>query len=241
MNTETPLMTWLEHIEELRRRLLVGAITLLLASLASTAFTPQLVEFLTRPAGGLAALQAIEVTENASIFFRVAFASGIAISLPVLIYELLAFLFPGLEWKEKRLILIGLPFATLLFLAGTAFGYFVMLPTALPILQTGFLEIKTAIRPENYFRFVTGLLLWLGVSFEAPLLFFILARLRLVTARQLARVWRYALVAIALIAGIVTPTTDPISMLIMMVPLLVLYWLSVLLAWLAVPGGKRAA
>lgn len=241
MNTETPLMTWLEHIEELRRRLLVGAITLLLASLASTAFTPQLVEFLTRPAGGLAALQAIEVTENASIFFRVAFASGLALSLPVWIYELLAFLFPAMERHEKRWILIGLPFATLLFVGGVAFGYFVMLPTALPVLQSGFLDIKNAIRPENYFRFVTSLLLWLGVSFETPLLIFILARLRLVTAGQLARYWRYAVIAIALIAGIVTPTTDPISMIVMMLPLLVLYWLSIFLAWLAVPRRKKVA
>jgi sec-independent protein translocase protein TatC len=241
MRDSPHLMTWLEHVEELRRRLLVAIVTLVVTSLASTAFAAQLVDLLTYPIGGMQALQSIEVTENASIFFRVAFASGFALALPVWIYQLLAFLFPAMEWREKRWILIGLPFATLLFLAGVAFGYFVMLPTALPVLQTGFLDIKNAIRPDNYFRFVTSLLLWLGVSFEIPLLIFILARLRLVTARQLARYWRYAVVTIALIAGIVTPTTDPISMIVMMVPLLVLYGLSVFLAWFAVPHRKKSA
>ncbi|MBP7228061.1 MAG: twin-arginine translocase subunit TatC [Longilinea sp.] len=241
MTNSPRLMAWTEHIEEFRRRLLVAIVALIVTSLASTAFVPQLVEWLTRPVGGMQALQSIEVTENASIFFRVAFASGLALSLPVWIYELLAFLFPAMERHEKRWILIGLPFATLLFVGGVAFGYFVMLPTALPVLQSGFLDIKNAIRPENYFRFVTSLLLWLGVSFETPLLIFILARLRLVTAGQLARYWRYAVIAIALIAGIVTPTTDPISMIVMMLPLLVLYWLSVFLAWLAVPRRKKVA
>ena len=117
-------------------------------------------------------------------------------------------------------------------MAGVAFAYFVMLPTALPFLIE-FLGIRTTPRLSNYFNFVTNLLFWIGMSFETPLFVFVLARLKLVTARGLARQWRIAVVVIAILSAVITPTPDPINMGLLMLPLFLLYWLSVFMAFLA--------
>ena len=119
--------------------------------------------------------------------------------------------------------------ATLLFVAGVAFTWFVMLPSALPFL-IHFLGITTQVRPLNYFDFVTTLMFWIGICFELPLLVMFLARLKIVSSKQLIKVWHYAVVAIAIIAAAVTPTVDPINMGLVMLPLMGLYVISIILA-----------
>ena len=121
----------------------------------------------------------------------------------------------------------------MLFIAGVLFAYFVMLPAALPFLIS-FIGIRTTPRLANYYAFVTNLLFWIGVAFETPLVVYVLARLRLVTPRALARQWRMAVIVIAILAAVITPTPDPVNMTLLMLPLLVLYGLSVLLAFVAV-------
>ncbi len=128
--------------------------------------------------------------------------------------------------------IIGAPAASLLFLGGVAFAYYVMLPVAIPFL-TSFLDTQSNIILSDYIDFVTNLLFYIGLSFEIPLIVFILAKLKLVTARLLLKQWRIAILVIAGIAAIATPTTDPVNMAILMVPLFFLYWVSVLLAALA--------
>jgi len=118
---------------------------------------------------------------------------------------------------------------TLLFLAGGAFAWFVMLPTAIPFL-TRFMGITTQVRPLNYFSFITSLLFWIGVSFEMPVVVMILARFGLVTPRQLLKGWRYAIVGLAVVAAAVTPTVDPVNMGLVLLPLLGLYAISIGLA-----------
>jgi sec-independent protein translocase protein TatC len=139
---------------------------------------------------------------------------------------------PGLTDVERRWVYMSIPFATLLFLSGVAFTYFIILPTSIPFL-INFLGIETTPRPSYYIEFVTGLMFWVGMLFELPLVMFILAKLGLVTASFLLKGWRYAIVIIALVAAFVTPTTDPINMGLLMLPLLVLYFSSVGLAALA--------
>ena len=129
-------------------------------------------------------------------------------------------------------MILGVPFASLLFLGGVAFTWYVMLPTAVPFL-TGFLGITTQVRPSNYFEFVTSLMFWIGVSFEMPLVVMFLARLKFVTARQLLRGWRHAVVAMAIVAAAITPTVDPVNMGLVMLPLAGLYVISIVLAALA--------
>ena len=121
------------------------------------------------------------------------------------------------------------PFATLLFAGGVAFTWFVMLPTAIPFL-TGFMGITTQVRPENYFEFVTSLMFWIGVCFEMPMIIMFLAKLKFVTAKQLASGWRYAIVIMAIVAASVTPTVDPVNMGLVMAPLMGLYLISIVLA-----------
>jgi sec-independent protein translocase protein TatC len=121
------------------------------------------------------------------------------------------------------------PFATLLFASGVAFTWFVMLPTAVPFLA-GFLGITTQVRPANYFDFITRIMFWIGVCFEMPLIVMFLAKLKFVSARQLASGWRYALVGMAILAAAVTPTVDPVNMGLVMAPLMILYLISILLA-----------
>jgi sec-independent protein translocase protein TatC len=198
-------------------------------------FAQQIITLLAVPVGGVDKLVAIEVTESLGVFMRVSLLSGFIIALPVILSQIIAFLSPGLMPSERRWLNIFIPFATLLFIGGVAFNFFIMLPAALPFLIE-FLGIKTTPRLSNYIEFVTGFMFWVGISFELPLLMYILARLRFVSARMLLRGWRYALVIIAVASALITPTGDPINMGLMMLPLVVLYLLSIVLAAFARRG-----
>lgn len=223
------------HINELRKRLLVALLIMVVTTAASFAGAGYFLELLARPIGGLRNLQAINVTENVAVFMRVALLSGFILALPVLLYELIAFVMPGLEPNERKWLFGSIPLATVLFLGGVSFAYFVMLPVAIPFL-TSFMNIRNIPTVSNYINFVTNLLFWIGIAFETPLLVFVLARLRIVSAGMLARQWRIAVVVIAVIAAVVTPTIDPVNMGLLMAPLFVLYLLSILLAKIARAG-----
>lgn len=225
-------MTVLEHLEELRSRALKIGLALALTTSLSFAFSEQMVDFLTAPIGGRSALASIEITENISIFMRVALLGGAILGLPLVLHQLVAYIAPGLMPRERRWLYALIPAMSVFFLAGVAFAWGVMVPVSVPFL-INFLEIPTHPRPLNYISFITSLLFWVGVSFEMPLVVFFLAKLKLVTAGQLARGWRYAFMGIATMAALITPTVDPINMAIVIVPLLVLYLLSIVLARLA--------
>jgi len=225
-------MTIWDHLKELRNRLFIGLIAMVVTSGLSFIFADKIIAVLANPMGGIQNFLSIEVTENMSVFMRVSLLSGFIFSLPIILYEILGFVVPGLTDQEKRWVYISIPFATLLFLCGVAFTYFVMMPTAIPFL-INFLNIKTSPRPSFYIDFVTGLMFWVGVLFELPLVMFVLAKLGLVTAAYLLKAWRFAIVIIAVVAAVVTPTTDPINMGILMLPLILLYFLSVGMAAIA--------
>jgi len=222
----------LDHLEELRKRLFFALMGLVICLIISFFFTENIILFLSRPAGGLENLQAIEVTENVGVFMKVALLSGFTLSLPWILFQIMKFVIPGLTITEKKWLFLSIPFATFLFILGIAFAFFIMLPSALPIL-TQFLGITTTIRVKSYIDFIINLMFWIGISFELPLIVFILARLGIVNAKSLLNGWRYALIAMAILAALITPTVDPINMAIFMLPLFLLYLLSILLAKLA--------
>lgn len=228
------------HVLELRKRLLWALVGVAVGVIISFNLTNFFLDVLTRPIGGLENLLSIEVTENIAVYMRISLLGGFIISLPFVLYQLIGFVTPGLEPQEKRWLYIAIPFATILFLAGVFFTYFVMLPTAIPFLVS-FLGVKTTPRLSSYINFVTSLVFWVGVAFETPLVIFLLAKLRLITAQALLKQWRVAVVVIAFLAAIITPTGDPINMSILMAPLLVLYFFSILLASLAVERPPRPA
>lgn len=220
------------HLVEMRKRLTWSLLVLIAAIAISFVFSRQMLDLLTQPIGGLDQLQAIEVTEPLSVFMRVAFVSGFVLALPFVFAQVWLFIASALRENEFRHIYYALPAAVALFLAGAAFAYWVMLPVAIPFL-VGFQDIPTVPRPANYIKFVTSLVFWVGMSFELPLVMFVLARLGLVTAKGLARRWRYAVVIIAVMAAMITPTVDLVNMGLVLLPLLVLYLLSILMAWVA--------
>ena len=229
MSNAVKPMSLFGHIEELRQRLLISIIVLLVAVLASFVFADKVIQWLTLPVGGLEKLQSIEVTENLGVFMRVALLSGFILAFPVIMYELLRFILPGLTTREKRYVAFSIPFATIFFIGGVVFAYFVMLPTALPFLMQ-FLGVQTNPRLSSYFSFVTNLLFWIGISFETPLFIFILSTFGIVSAKMLLKYWRYAMIIIAVLAAVITPTIDPVNMALLMAPLIVLYFISILFA-----------
>ncbi len=227
-----------DHVEDLRMHLLRMVVGLSIGVGISFYFTIPLMEYLARPVGGLDKLQAIEVTEEVGVFMRVALTSGIAIMLPYLAFEIWLFAAPGLKARERKNGLIGIPLATILFLGGMAFTYFALLPTALPFLE-GFTKISSFWTARDYFGFVTGLMLWIGLFFEFPLVIYILTTMGLVQPKILAQQWRIAIVIIAIIAAAVTPTVDPVNMGLVMLPMILLYFVSIGLSYIAYAGRTK--
>lgn len=234
---ETRESLW-EHIGALRAHLLRGVVGLALGVGISFYFTVPLMRYLAIPVGGLENLQAIEVTEEVGVFMRVALTSGIAIMLPYIAFEIWLFAAPGLRARERKFGLIGIPLATILFLVGIAFTYFILLPTALPFLG-GFTEIEQFWTARDYFGFVTGLMIWIGLFFEFPLVIYILTSIGFVQPKVLAQQWRLAIVIIAIMAAAITPTIDPVNMGLVMLPMSLLYFVSIGLSYVAYAGRRR--
>jgi sec-independent protein translocase protein TatC len=145
---------------------------------------------------------------------------------------------PGLRPYERKMGLAGIPLASIFFIGGAAFTFFVMLPTAMPFLAT-FMGIETELRPQSYFSFVIGLMFWIGLSFEFPLVVYVLSAIGFLKPNALAEQWRLAVVVIAVIAAIVTPTIDPVNQGLVMAPLILLYFFSIGLSYIAQAGRKR--
>lgn len=224
-----------DHLEALRRHLLRALVFLILTTAISVTFSQSILGWLTAPIGGIQELRAIEVTESIGAFMRVSLLSGLVLALPYILLEIFLFLNPAFKPQERKLVLVLLPVGTLLFVAGMAFAYYVMLPAALPFLLN-FLGIPAELRPSSYIQFVTGVMFWLGLAFEFPLLVYILALVGIVDAGMLWRGWRIAMVAIAVLAAMITPTIDPVNMGLVMAPMILLYFLSIGMAALARRG-----
>jgi len=228
----------IEEIEAFRKHLLRSVIWLAIGIGVSFAFNQQMIEFLAIPGGGLGVLKAIDVTESVSVFMRVSLIAGAAIALIPIFFEFWLFFAPGLRPMEKISSLVALPFAAVLFVGGMAFAYYVILPSGLPILLN-FIGIESELRPSSYFNFVTGLMFWLGVAFEFPILIVGLTMMRVVKPKMLKDQWRLAIIIIAVLAAMITPTVDPVNMALVMVPTILLYFISILLSYLVVFLQKR--
>jgi sec-independent protein translocase protein TatC len=227
-----------EHIDALRKHLLRMVLALIVGVVISAIFTNKIIGFLTRPIGGINKLQAIEPTESVGVFMLVALVTGFALALPYIAFEVWLFIAPGLHAQARRLGLLGIPLALIFFLGGLAFAYFLLLPTALPFLAK-FLGVQNNWRISSYVNFITGLLFWIGIAFEFPLVIYVLTLMGLVKPRFLSKQWRYAIVVIAIIAAAITPTVDPVNMMLVMAPMVLLYFLSIGLSYLAMVGRRK--
>lgn len=232
-NGEPAVMPLMEHLKELRTRLIRAFIALFVTTGISFVFARQVFLLLMVPLENTR-LQALKPTESLGNYMKVALLSGLVLSMPFIVYQIGRFVTPGLTKKERRYLLLLVPGATLCFATGVAFAYFVMLPSAIGFLQTfmaDIIEQQWAI--GEYLSFVTSLLFWIGVAFELPLFVYFLAKLGIVDAQMLSKNRKYAVVAIAVLAAVITPTVDPFNMALVMGPLIILYEIGVILARIA--------
>ena len=226
-------MTLFGHLRELRDRLIRVAIALVVTTLFSLIFARRALKLLIAPMAGNRP-QVLQPTGGIVSYFKVAFVLGLVLAMPVIIYQLVRFVMPGLTRQENRYLYIVVPGATISFAVGVAFAGLVMLPFSIRYLQGFMSDVFTySFEINRYISFVTSVLLWVGLSFETPLIIFFLAKMGVVSVQLLTRSRKYAILIVAILAAVITPTPDPFNMLIVMAPLILLYELGVLLARLA--------
>ena len=240
---EGPVMTLLEHMIELKDHLVRIAISLVVCSAGTFVLAKRILEWLLLPMDkyeGQYAVIATKPTTTISIFMKLSLFSGAIVAMPFIVYQVLHYILPGLTGREKRALFWIVPGATVFFVGGAAFAYFVMIPAAIPFLLGFWSElIEQNWMIDEYIPFVTGLIFWVGVSFETPLIMAFLSRLGVVTSKQMLAVWKFAVVAIAIAAAFITPTPDPFNMGLVMAPLISLYFFGILLAWLLRPRTDK--
>jgi sec-independent protein translocase protein TatC len=222
--------TLVEHLGELRTRLVISIGSVVLAFAVAFAFQEQVLEWLARPLPDDKTLITLGVTEPFFTAVKVSLYAALAVALPILLYQLWSFLAPAFEEHTQRIVSVFVLLGTGLFAGGAAFAYFVLLPRALGFLtdfNSQFYDIE--IRASYYYGFVTMIVLGMGLVFELPIFILALVRLRVVTAAQLRRNWRMGVFLVVLVA-VLLPTVDPVSLAFEVVPMLALYGLSVLLA-----------
>lgn len=234
-------MAFLEHLRELRDRSIRAFIAVFIGTLIGFLFAEQGLKILQEPFCRIVSdpldcrFQVLDPTGNIMVYFRVALLIGGILSVPLVTYQVMAFIVPGLTKRESRIIYLSLPAITLLFILGIVFSWYVLIPPALTFLN-GFLS--NVFQPEwtadGYLSFTTSLIFWMGVAFEAPLVFFVLSVLGIVTPKLLASNWRIAIVGASIAAALITPTIDPVNMFLVMGPLLALYLISILLSFIGV-------
>ncbi|MCA9846741.1 MAG: twin-arginine translocase subunit TatC [Dehalococcoidia bacterium] len=231
-------MTLIEHLLELRSRVTWMAVAVVLGM--AIFFVPQFgfkaIEYLLSPARQSVPdfrPQFIEPMENIAVYFRVALLGGLTLAMPVIVYHIMRFVTPALTTQEKKWVFpitLGASFA---FICGLAFGFWVVLPFTLKFLLTfGDSFAQADWRIGNYIDFVTRILLVMGAVFETPLIVMGLAKFGVISARQLLRWWRYAIILAFVIAAVVTPTIDPVTQSLVGGPIVVLYFVGIGLAWL---------
>lgn len=229
-------LTIFEHLSELRMRMIRASLALVVGTLISVVFASRALSILTLPLGEQVP-QTIHPTESFVVYFKVALIGGVTLAMPVIVYQIVAFMVPGLMPEEKKYLYYLLPGVAICFGGGVAFAALIMLPAAIQFMQ-GFLAtiVENRWTLDNYISFVTRVLFWMGVVFQTPLIMFFMSKLGLITPRKLSRFRKYAILLISIIAALVTPTSDPINMMIVMIPLYLLYEVGIILSRIAVIG-----
>src|SRR5215210_998705 len=227
---EEARMTLIEHLEELRSRLLKVGIAFFAVAVVAAFFIPQIFELLLAPSG-LERLNNLGPAQGLLTDMKLVLYVAFVLTVPVLIYQMWMFVAPAVGEVGRLNTYVLVSLASSLFLIGIAFGYLVVLPTGLNFLlnyaQDRYTDIITA---DTYLPFVTRFLLAFGVVFELPAATLVGARLGLITAPTLTRYWRHALVVGAVLAAALTPGQDPFSMILMALPLYLMYGASILIA-----------
>ena len=237
---------FLEHLEDLRWTVVKMAITLFVAMILCFAFRTSLVQIMQRPLHDvdpkIGALRALGVTDSMTISFSLAFYAGIVVSFPLLLYFLAEFVLPALTAVEKRMMLPAIFVSFVLFLAGVAACYFLLLPKTIMFFfrDTESLGWLPAWTVQEYYSFVTRFTIGFGLAFELPVVVLALVRFGMVTYALMARTRPYAVVLVFILAAIITPTPDMLSMMAMGLPMYLLYESCIWIAWFMQRKADRA-
>jgi len=229
-------MSFLDHVEELRWRIIYALIGVIIFTIVAWIFIDPLVEIvLLKPARDAnASLQNLRPFGQLFLYVQVAIIVGIVASLPNIFYQLWQFIAPALKKRERKYILWIVFFSTFCFLAGIAFAYFVMLPLAMKFAaQFGTAEISNEFAIDEYMSIIISVMLAAGVVFELPMISFFLSKLGILTPKFMRKYRRHAIVIILILAAFLTPGADPVSQVILAVPLVLLYEISIFISKLS--------
>lgn len=233
-------LTLVEHLTELRKRIIISLVSLGIVSVFSLPFAPWALKILKIPAGGLIErLVFFSPQEGFLIYMRIAFLCGLIISMPVILYQVWAFIVPALEERMKRYSGFFIIFCTLFFIIGCLFAYFILIPPALKfLLSFGKEDLEPLISANKYISFVIALILGCGLVFQMPVLSLILSKVGIINPQILRKKYKYALVIILIVAAAITPTPDAFNMLLLACPMLLLYEISIWVSFFAKPRQK---
>lgn len=233
------LMSLREHLLELRKRLTIAAISVVLFSFILWPFKNQVFELMASPLPEGVGLQQIAPTEAFFTFIKLSMIAGAGFASPIVLYQALAFVAPALYDNEKRWLYISIPAISIMFMIGVLFAWFVVLRFTMGFL-TQFTPdfIRTELTLDNHVTFVAKLLVAVGVVFETPFVVFLSAKLGIISTKKLSQFRRYAIVVIVIVAAVITPTPDPFTQMTVAIPMYLLYELGVLMAKIAAPSGE---
>lgn len=233
-------LSLIQHLDELRRRLVVSAIAVAVTTSFAFLFSTSIVRFLLVPSG-IEKCVALSPTENFTTFLRVALFAGIALAMPVLLYEIFAYVDPALMPNERKFVLTSGPFVMLLFVGGMAFCYYLLLPNALNFLvHFGSEVIENQLRCNEYLSFVTTFILGVGLIFELPAVIVALIRIGVVQRSWLTKQRRFVFLGAFILGAVITPTPDPFNQTLVSLPIYLLFEFGLLLSRF-VGGPRRAA
>lgn len=239
-SSSLPEMSLMEHLTELRARLIVSVASIVLAAIGAWFFADDIYRLLTRPVVELLPPDAdrlafLSLTEPFVLYLKVAGLAGLFLASPVVIYQAWMFVAPGLYGNEKRYSLPIVGASALCFLLGGLFGYVILLPVMAEFLLGLGAEFRQVLTVNSLFGFLVRTLLGCALIFEWPIVVLCLARLEILTARGMLKNFGYAVVLIFVIAAVVTPTPDMATQTILAVPMLGLYLLGIVIAWAVAP------
>jgi sec-independent protein translocase protein TatC len=239
---ELPGMSLMEHLDELRKRIVHSALYLAAGFLVAYIFHEKLYGFIQAPLDRLhIKLNYTHPMDPLNLYLQVSLIGGAILASPFILYQVWLFIAPGLYQKERRFVVPFMGATVGLFLLGASFGYFYVLPGALKILIVDFgKQFNPIVTIEEYTGFFLSIILGLGISFEMPILIFFLAMFGIVSPRFLWKNIRYAILAVFLVAAIITPSPDPWTMCIYAIPMLTLYLIGIGVAWYVHPSRRKA-
>ncbi len=236
-------MTFLEHLEDLRKRLFNSFLAIVIAIIPSWFVSRDVFRLLARPVTRFlpegAKLAYTGLTEPFMLYIKVSFLTAIFVSSPFIFLQIWYFVAPGLYQREKRYVIPFVSATTFFFLLGAAFGYFIIFPWACRFFLNLGADFQSVITVNSYFSLSLKLLLGIGLVFEMPTLVFFLAKIGVISSKWMLRNFKYAVLIIFIIAAIITPTPDMISQSILAVPMLLLYSLSILIVLMVEKGKLR--